>query len=115
MDSCNLFLLLSTFFGGYDLYIIAIISPLEPERAAESRWTVVASLIYPWTSQSATSFNSAATGSKNINHCSRIKIDFYSTFLGKSKTFKTIMHVNMPFLEYGLHMIYYFYVDIGWW
>ena len=44
MDSCSLFLLLSTFFGGYDLYIIAIISPLEPERAAEARRAVVASL-----------------------------------------------------------------------
>ena len=27
---------LLTFFGGYDLYIIAIISPLEPERGAEA-------------------------------------------------------------------------------
>ena len=44
MDSCSLFLLLSTFFGGYDLYIIAIISPLEPERAAEARRAVVASV-----------------------------------------------------------------------
>ena len=34
-----------TFFGGYDLYIIAIISPLEPERAAEARKAVVASLL----------------------------------------------------------------------
>ena len=32
MDSCSLFLLLLTFFGGYDLYIIAIIFPLEPEN-----------------------------------------------------------------------------------
>ena len=32
------------FFGGYDLYIIAIISPLEPERAAEARRAVVASI-----------------------------------------------------------------------
>ena len=44
MDSCSLFLLLSTFFGGYDLYIIAIISPWEPERAAEARRAVVASI-----------------------------------------------------------------------
>ena len=43
MDSCSLFLLLLTFFGGYDLYIIAIISPLEPERAAKARSAVVAS------------------------------------------------------------------------
>ena len=43
MDLCSLFLLLWTFFGGYDLYIIAIISPLEPERAAEARRAVVAS------------------------------------------------------------------------
>ena len=33
MDSCSLFLLLSTFFGGYDLYRIVIMSPLELERA----------------------------------------------------------------------------------
>ena len=44
MDSCSLFLLLSTFFGGYDLYIIALISPSEPERAAEARRAVVASI-----------------------------------------------------------------------
>ena len=44
LDSCSLFLLLSTFFGGYDLYIIAIISLLEPQRAAEARSAVVASL-----------------------------------------------------------------------
>ena len=31
------------FFGGYDLYIIAIMSPLELERAAEARRAVVAS------------------------------------------------------------------------
>ena len=36
-------MLLLIFFGGYDLYIIAIISPLEPERAAEARSAVVAS------------------------------------------------------------------------
>ena len=45
MDSCSLFLLLSTFFGGYDLYIIVIMSPSEPERAAEARRAVVASFI----------------------------------------------------------------------
>ena len=45
MNSCSLFWLLLTFFGGYGLYIIAIISPLEPERAAEARSAVVASFI----------------------------------------------------------------------
>ena len=44
MDSCSLFLLLSLLLGGYDLYIIAIISPSEPERAAEARRAVVASI-----------------------------------------------------------------------
>ena len=38
MDSCSLFLLLLTFFGGYDLYIIAIISPLELEKNFGTSW-----------------------------------------------------------------------------
>ena len=33
MDSCSLFLLLSTFFGGYDLCIITIISPWSRSEA----------------------------------------------------------------------------------
>ena len=33
MDSCSLFLLLLTFFGGYDLYISTEYYPLELERA----------------------------------------------------------------------------------
>ena len=33
MDSCSLFLLLSTFFEGYDLYIIALISPWSRSEA----------------------------------------------------------------------------------
>ena len=60
MDLCSLFLLLWTFFGGYDLYIIAIISPLEPERAAEARRAVVAS--YYDSKSSFSSFNVLAQG-----------------------------------------------------
>ena len=33
MASCSLFLLLSTFFGGYDLYIIALIYPWSRSEA----------------------------------------------------------------------------------
>ena len=45
IDSCSLYLLLSTLFGGYDLYIIALISEPEPERAAEAGRAVVASFL----------------------------------------------------------------------
>ena len=51
--------------------------------------------IYTWTSLRVTSYNSAATGSKNIANIKRI--DFYINFLGRVKLLKTIMHVNMHF------------------
>ena len=38
MDSCSSFMLLLTFYGGYDLYIIAIISPLELEKNFGTSW-----------------------------------------------------------------------------